>query len=241
MRRVSLILPFLLTRLLFAEPAVAPASKLSHESEASAVLASGNTDARTFALKQSTAYQWDKNKGTFTGSLLYGKSGGIESARKWDLGVRFDRELSEVMGLFLGYQIDGNIFSGFESRHTVDLGGKYYFIRTDETKLSTEAGYRYQAEKLTSQTTNNNHMGRAFLEWTNAWNKQVNSKVGTEFTYNFSTRNDYRINAEPSLSVILTDVLSIKLAYLINFRNLPAVAGKKQLDTLYTTSLVAKL
>jgi putative salt-induced outer membrane protein len=65
--------------------------------------------------------------------------------------------------------------------------------------------------------------------------------VWTEFLYNFSNSTDYRVNAEPSLSVILTDVFSLKLAYLINYRNLPAVAGKKQLDTLYTTSLVAKL
>lgn len=237
MRRISFILPFLLARLVFAE---ATDGKLTHESEASAVLASGNTDAQTFSVKQATAYAWDKNKGTFTGSYLLGKSAGSEIAKRWDLGLRYDREFSDVLGGFLGYQIDSNRFSGFDPRHTLDLGAKYFLIKSDETKLSAEGGYRYQSEKRIDGSSNSFQMGRAYAEWQNNWNKQVSSKLWTEFIYNFTNSTDYRFNIEPSLSVVLTDIFSLKVAYLLNFRNLPALSTLKKWDSLYTTSLVAK-
>lgn len=54
----------------------------------------------------------------------------------------------------------------------------------------------------------------------------------------FSEYRDVLINFEPSLSVMVSNAISVKLALLGRYDGLPA-AGKKHFDYLYTTSLVA--
>ena len=83
-------------------------------------------------------------------------------------------------------------------------------------------------------------MSRLYFEWLSKWSSTVSSKLWAEYLQSYTNTKDYRFNVEPSLSVLLNEVFSVKLSYLVNFRNVPAVEGKKTLDTLYTTSLVAK-
>lgn len=222
------------------------AETLTHESEASVVLASGNSDTQTFSVKQSTGYTWDENTGKFFGSFLLGKSGGADTAKKWDLGIRYDRLLFGSLGAFAGFQLDSNVFAGTELRHTVDLGGKITLLKTDVMEILSEVGYRLTAEKFTadngatSSGELTSHISRIYVAWAVTWNEGVSSNVWVEYLQSFTHTSDSRINLEPSLSVLLSNAFSLKLAYLVNYRNIPAVAGKKQLDTLYTTSLVAK-
>lgn len=221
-------------------------AKLAHESQAGLVLTSGNSDTQTYSAKQETSYHWSENTANLTGSFLIGKASGTTTAKKWDLGVRYDRLIIEALSAFTGYQIDANPFSGTDFRHTFDLGGKYRFLKSDTRALFTEAGYRLTAEKFTldnGATSNGSltsHMSRVYVEWSESWNDSVSSKLWAEYLQSFTNTKDYRFNIEPSVSVLLSQAFSLKVAYLINYRNVPAVAGKKTTDTLYTTSLVAK-
>jgi len=222
-------------------PQVVEGIKLNHESEAGVVLTTGNTDAQTYRAKQTTEAKWDQNIGRFTSSYLYGKSAGTENLRKWDAGLRYERQILKKFGVYVGYTVDGNPFAGLESRQTGDLGGIYYVHETKDMELSTEAGYQLQSERKVTDITVNSHLVRVFLGWKQKWNDSISSQVTAEFLRNFEYSDDYRIHFEPSVSVLLTNVFSIKLGYSVDYRNSPAVAGKQSLDTIYTTSLVARL
>ncbi len=217
------------------------APKWAHESQAGVVLTTGNTDSQTYSFKQTTSYAWTGNLATLNARYLMGKSDGILNARTWSAGLRYERQIWEMLSGFGAYTMDGNTFSGIELRHAFDIGGKYYWYKTDQTVLFNELGYRYTTERLLGPSrTLNSHFGRLYAEWSQNWNKSFSSKVFVEYLPNFSNTDDYQANAEPSLSMILTDIFSVKLAYLMQYRNLPPTAGKKRLDTTYTTSLVAK-
>ncbi len=221
-------------------------ASLAHESEAGVILASGNSETQTYSVKQVTSYDWSENSTKLTGSYLLGKTSGTETAKKWDLGLRYERAFSSHLSAFSSYQVDSLPFAGTQLRHTVDLGAKYSLLKSQEHELGSELGYRLTKESFTTDnglTTNGyltSHMSRFYIEWNAKWSEAVSSKLWSEYLQSYTNTRDYRFNLEPSLSVLLNKVFSIKLAYLVNFRNVPAVAGKKTIDTLYTTSLVAK-
>jgi len=245
MRKICLLGMVLFTCATFAEDS-AKAHKLNHDSEAGVILASGNSETQTYSLKQSTSYAWSDNLTKLTGSYLLGKTSGTETAKKWDLGLRYELGLSGQLSLYSSYQIDSLPFAGTNLRHTIDLGGKYSFFKKEHSDLGCELGYRLTKESFTSDNGKTSlgyltsHMSRLYLEWNQKWNSSVGSKIWGEYLQSYTILEDYRLNLEPSFSVLLNDVFSVKLAYLVNFRNVPAVSGKKKIDTLYTTSLVAK-
>lgn len=240
-----LLIALVVSASLFADEPVPP--KLSHESEASVVLTSGNSDTQTFSAKQETGYSWERNTVALGASFLRGTTAGTETAKRWDIGLRYDRVIYEQLSAFLAYQIDSAPFAGTYLRHTIDLGAKYNFLNTDTTVLLGELGYRVTPETftldngVTTAGSLTSHMSRAFLEWKEKWNPSVSSRLWGEYLQSFTNTSDYRFNIEPSISVFLSQVFSIKTAYLIAFRNVPAVAGKNTSDTTFTTSLVAKL
>lgn len=229
-----------------ADEAPSPAGKLAHESEAGVILTTGNSDTQTYSVKQTTGYEWTGNTVRFTGSYLLGKTSGTETAKKWDLGLRYERALFDSLSAFVGYQLDANPFSGTYLRHTVDVGGKYDLIKSETRVLLSELGYRVTAEKFTtdngatSSGNLTNHMSRLYVEYKEGWTKSFSTKVSAEYLQSYTNTKDYRFNLEPAASMLLSEIFSVKLAYLFTFRNVPAVAGKKQTDTTFTTSLVAK-
>lgn len=221
-------------------------NKLSHDSEAGVIIASGNSETQTYSVKQVTGYDWSQNTAKLSASYLLGKTSGVETAKKWDTGIKYERSLSKHFSVFSSYQIDSLPFAGTDLRHTFDLGGKYTFLKSESQTLDSELGYRLTKENFTNDNGKSSfgyltsHMSRLYIEWASKWSPSLSSKLWGEYLQSYTNTKDYRFNLEPSLSVLLNEVFSIKLAYLVNFRNVPAVQGKKTVDTLYTTSLVAK-
>lgn len=231
---------------IFAADTADSGGKLSHESEAGIILTSGNSDTQTYSVKQETSYAWQGNTVRFTGSYLLGKMSGAETAKKWSLGLRYERTIYENLSAFAGYTLEGDPFAGIWLQNTFDVGGKYDFIKTDSRSVLTELGYRITVEKFTTDNgathsgSATSHMSRLYAEYGEKWTPAVSTKLIAEYLQSYSKTKDYRFNVGPSLSVLLNEVFSVKLSYLLNFRNVPAVAGKKQSDTTFTTSLVAK-
>jgi len=212
-----------------------------HESEASAVLTSGNASNQTYSLAQKTQYVWDSDAIKTQARYLLGKTSGTETARNWAFGGRYERSLSTVLSAYLGYQMDSNIFANLDYRHIGDLGAKYYFLQDKSHTLLSELGYRITDEhQLNPTKTLVSHFVRAYTEWGANWTPTLSSKLYVEYLPNITRSADWQLNSEVSLSVVLSDLLSLKNAYLFLYRNLPAGTGKKQLDTLFTTALVAK-
>jgi len=212
-----------------------------HESEASAVISSGNADNQTYSLTQSTQYLWPDDAVKTKARYLLGKTSGTETARNWAVGARYERSLSAVLSAYLGYQIDSNIFANLDYRHTGDLGSKYTWLSGDAHTLFSELGYRLTKEnQLNPNLELTSHFLRAYTEWVANWTSVLSSKAYVEYLPNLTRSSDWQLNSEVSLGVKMSDVFSLKTGYLFLYRNTPAGVGKKQLDTVFSTALVAK-
>lgn len=212
-----------------------------HESEASAVISAGNADNQTYSLSQKTQYLWAEDAIKTNARYLLGKTSGIETARNWALGARYERALSAHLSAYLGYQLDSNIFANLDYRHTGDIGTKYYFLKNKPHVLFSELGYRLtQENQLNPSQSLTSHFARIYTEWGADWTPTLSSKVYAEYLPNITRSQDWQLNSELSVAVMLNEIFSLKTGYLFLYRNTPAGVGKKQLDSLFTTSLVAK-
>jgi putative salt-induced outer membrane protein len=81
---------------------------------------------------------------------------------------------------------------------------------------------------------------RLYNEFNHKFSETVQYKFWLEYVPNFTQSKDYLVNAEASLTSILTSMFSLKVAYKGMYDNLPAVSGYKNYDYATTTSLVAK-
>ena len=87
----------------------------------------------------------------------------------------------------------------------------------------------------------NIHYARAYFEGAKSIAGSLFAKLWTEFLPDLTDKDNFQLNFEPSLNVIISKYFSLKLGYLGKFDNVPAEAGLKKYDWIYTTALVAKL
>ena len=217
----------------------ADASRFSNELEAGVVLSTGNSNIRAFNLKQANAYEWAGNTLKFDGRYLGSSNSGTENARFLTLGVRYERALSDRFRLFAAETYQSDIFAGYNRRFNTDLGVKYLIVKDTETDWFVEAGYRHIAEELTTGTNNNRSNARLYTEAMHKLQKNISVKLWVEYIQSVENTQDLLLNSEISASVLLTEVFSLKLGYLLRFNNNPLVP-KQRADTTFTTALVAK-
>lgn len=227
----------LLSSTAFAQEQV---TKFTNESEAGLVLTSGNTSQQTYNFKQSNLYQSNANIFKFSGLYLNSVANDVDTSYYWNLALRYERELTDVLGVVAGEKLEQDRFAGYLHRFNTDAGLKYSIFKEDAVKWFVEAGYRYQAEDRRDGSQVRNNQARLYTEYERILGPSVSAKLWFEYMPNFTNSVDYQINTEASVSAILTSLLSLKFAYLLRFDNLPAPGVLKTTDTITTTSLVAK-
>ena len=218
-----------------------------HASELGIVIAGGNTESRTENAKHESKVKWaEKNTVKFGGSYVHSftESDGTESDFEiWEFGARYERLIAGHVSGFIGEKVEGNRDAGFDYKASTDLGLKYEFYKDSKKDyLSSEAGYRFTYEQKVQGTEpplERSHFVRLFLEWGKEWNDKVALKWWVEVLPDVSETENLEINTEPSLTVVLSNILSLKLGYLMKYDNQPAVSGNERIDYLYTTTLVA--
>lgn len=229
------LLGLLLTSSVFAEEV----SALKNESEAGVVVTGGNSQTQAISLKDQTSYTFDKNLFRFDGKFLKASSAGVESAYKWMLGLRYERELSSQFSIFVGQSVEQDKFQSIRQRYNTDVGGKYFFFNDQAFKWFSELGYRFTRTNYETYFLNESYL-RAYSEAERFFNKSVSMKFWFEYLPNLTESKAYKINSELSLSAALSDMFSVKSAYLVRFDNKPASTVSFKTDSTFTTSLVAK-
>lgn len=216
------------------------AAPVTGEAEAGAVIVSGNSESESYAAKAKAIYTYEE-KNIFTGFGRYLKtdSNGVESARNWEAGVRYERQLTDYLGVFSGQKAESDIFNGYIQRDSTDLGFKYSLIKSDEMNWFFEAGYRYQTTLPTAGNTSHDSMGRLFSEFNKSLDKTLSFKYWAEYLPNFTKSDAYLLNTEASFNIMLNSIFSLKLAYLLQYQNVPPISGKYT-TTTSTMNLVAK-
>lgn len=212
----------------------------ANESEVALVTTTGNSETESASAKEKTTYTQEANIYTNTARFLSSKTAGTETARNWDFGLRYERTLSETWGAFVAHLVESDSYSGFVQRNSTDLGGKYMFIKSDTQTWFAEAGVRTSDTYSTFGTHDYSNFGRVYSEYKQTLNESVSFKLWAEYLPNFKTSEAYLANGEASVTSILSQMFSLKVAYLGKYQNVPALAAGKRLDTVFTTSLVAK-
>jgi putative salt-induced outer membrane protein len=223
-----------------ADPVTAISTDGLHDdSEGGIVIVTGNSQAQSYNLLQTNTYGWDSNFVKFFAKYLENSTAGIDTAKYWTVGLRYERELSPRVGVFAGQLVESDPFSGYTQRYSTDVGGKYIIVKEDTMYWNAEAGYRYTIEnRLTAQV--NQSFLRLYTEANRFWTKTFSTKYWLEGLPNLTNSKDYQINTELSASAALNDIFAIKLAYLIKYRNILVGNATVNTDTQYSTSLVAK-
>lgn len=234
MRFCLLIAFFIFSTTVFAEEG------FKNESEAGIVVNNGNSKSQSYNLKQTNHYGWDANEMKFQALYLNVSSLGITSAENWTFSLRYDRVLNPAWSLFVAETASGDRFAGINQKYASDIGAKYLILKDEGFSWSAEGGYRYSEEHRTDKTIHSQHLGRAYTEVVKTIGVASNGKFWIEYLPDLKEAKDYQINTEASISSILTDVFSIKMAYLLKFDNVPAKIGGVKTDTVFTTGLVAK-
>ncbi len=215
-------------------------AQLTNESEAGIASANGNTKTQTYTFKQLNDYKWHRNVVSFKSRYLNAKANGVETARYFMLGLRYEKQLSDHFGLFLGETFEKDKFAGIDKRLITDFGGKYRFIETEMTKFFSELGYRYMHEERLDNSRVYSNYGRVYTEWEHKWNLNFSTKYWAEYLPNFTVNKDWQFNSELSMSAVLSSVFSLKSGILLRYDHAPAPGILYNTDTLFTTALVAK-
>lgn len=227
--------------------------QLSSTNELSIVSTGGNSRVETYNAKTDSQYKMGKRKLRFSGHYTLGLGEPedsednddklVESARNWDARIAYEQEVTLHQSLFSAVQYEGNTFSGFSQRENYDIGLMHTFVDTDKKEFYIQFAYRYTEE----QRTEADEDGKSLFHFNKGNITTELKNILPHYTYgiwaqylpNFTDSEDYQINVEPSLTMILNDLLSLKLAYRGNYDNEPNIEGNERLDWSYTTSLVA--
>lgn len=215
-------------------------NSLHHESEASLVQVTGNTKTESYSAKQKTTYAFDLNSFALAGSYLRTKSFSTETARSWDLSLRYERAISNMWSAFLQHGAESDVYSGYIQRDNSDIGGKYFVIKSEDRNFFAELGYRYIKTYTNMRTSDYTNSGRLYVEYSQLFNETVKGQLWIEYLPNFKESDQYQVNYEPSLSVMLSKVFSLKLSRLVKYQNVPPAGASRKEDARFTTSLVAQ-
>lgn len=231
MKLISLVALILLIPSTFAQ--------FTHQSELGIVVTGGNTELQVYNGKVTNTYTQDKNVYTLGGHYMYGTSFEVENSRNWDINAKYQRDLNDKFGAFVGTVYEGDEFAGIRNRLNGDVGGTYHYKNEDKFSFSTELGYRYRREKSTSNVVLNQSQGRLYMIGKKETKNNFSFQTWLEYLPNFTDSEDWQVNFEPSLNFSFNSNLALKWGYLGKYDNLP-VQGNKKFDFTYVTSLIAK-
>ena len=211
----------------------------TNESTLGVVSAGGNTQTSSISAKQKNEVKWEKNSARAFADFLTASSKGNQSAYSWSLGARYERELSEDFAVYLGQKVDSDKYQNILQRYSSDVGGKYSFNKTEKLIWFSELGYRFSRENYPYGFKNFN-FARIYNEVEGLLSKSMSAKWWIEFLPNLTDSNAYQLNTEASVSATLSEIFSLKLAYLIKYNNTPPTGTVFKTDSVFTTALVAK-
>lgn len=222
-----------------AEPAPEP-NPWAHESEASVITIDGTTSSESYSGKQKTTYSWDKNSLVLAGRYLENKAENAEDIKLWESSLRFEHALSDLWSVYASHGAEANRTAGYIQRDNTDIGTKYLIVKSDTSTWFAEVGYRYIHTYATTRENDYDHAGRLYSEYQAKLTDNVDFKYWVEYLPNFTDRDAYLVNTEPSISLRATEVISVKFSYLLKYQNEPAAPATEYTEKTFTTALVGK-
>jgi putative salt-induced outer membrane protein len=207
----------------------------------------GNTDAESInANLNIQRYDGDwKNEAYF--GALYGKSGNVVSAERWEFREQTSYNITSALFAFGALRFEHDMFDGFVYQGSATAGVGYKLLDTNDTKLTTQVGAgfrRLRNEELDKDAsgavvariygdTVNEAIGVFGLDFTHAFNKTTS--VGNKLLVEAGSSNTL-IHDDIALTVKMSDKLALAAGYGF-IDNTSPPPGVKSLDTIATVNL----
>ena len=227
------------------------------ESEASAIVVSGNLNSQTVGAKTKNTWAFTENDSAIAfGSYIDGKSELVDSTGKvidalsksWTAGIRYERVITkDQFSAFIQHMAEADPYNGiFVQRNSTDIGAKYSIIKSETLNWFAELGYRYSdifkgrrvVNNVAKEDTYSTNYIRGYTEVNDKFNANVSGKLSFEYLQDTKESDQSLWNAEASLSVVMTSMFSLKTAYL-NKHNQGTPSPEKKDTATWTTALVA--
>ena len=197
--------------------------------------ASGNTQSTTFVARLGLAREDERWKHAVGASFQYGKSDGVENARRYELFGSSGYRLGERSYVLGSLRNERDRFSGDEYQWTAGIGYGYEAIKSDETQLTFEVGPGYRWSKLQDLRVHNNEaVFRGAMQFAHRFNDTTSFydnllvEAGQENTF---------LRNELGLEVKMSNALALKAGLEVR-HNTEVPPGSEKTDTLTTVNLV---
>ncbi|UCF31493.1 MAG: DUF481 domain-containing protein [bacterium] len=215
--------------------------RVSDQAELSYVETTGNTETVSLAAKNVLKYTFsEKLLGTWSLGALLVETDDVTTAEQYSTRVRLDYVLSDRLYSFADAGWFQDEPAGVSSRVDVGAGAGYWFLTGPEHKLQGEAGLTQTTEEFTDGTDNDFLGGRLFGKYAYSFREKNELSQSLEYLLDFDDTDNYAVNSETAFTSVMTDVLSLKTSYVINFDNEPP-PGSEDTDTKLSVTLVVNL
>jgi putative salt-induced outer membrane protein len=178
---------------------------------------------------------------------LYGKSGGIVSAERWEARGQSNYTVSGNLFAFGGLRYEHDLFDGFQYQASVTAGMGYKFIDTVDTKLSGQVGAGYRRLRPEDIIKNadgvvidrilhdasGEAIGTAGVDFSHAFTKTTT--LTNKFLMETGSANTL-LHDDIAVSAKMTDKLALSVGYGVTDNTHPPGTLKK-LDTVTTVNL----
>ncbi len=232
---------------------------------AGGMLSTGNTQTQALTLNSTMDLRRGMNGfgaallGNYGNSKLVGQDAKT-TAENFQARVRYDRYLTERLGLFLQLTERYDRFQGLASRTNIDPGVKYIFWLRDKSAFWGELGYDYMHDIRTPtgqraldadgnkdysaprlDKTLDDHSARAFVGFRHAFNSEVTFSTGLEYLQSMvktelASQNS-RLNVDATLAAKLYGGIAAGIGFTARYDKNP-LPGRSNLDTATTLSLI---
>lgn len=221
-------------------------TKWSHESEVSVVTIRGNANSDTASMKQSTKYSQEKNSLTLSAAYTKVDTNQTTTAKSSNIGLRYDHFINVRTSGFLSHEVYSDKFAGYTQEDRSTLGLSYQVLKKESQSWSFELGYVHSYFNYVGPTNESVNSLQVSTDYLKNINKNVTTGVKVKYRNAFSDAKDtniplYWLDSEWNLTVVMSEVFSLKLAYENKYQNYALKAPlQKTTDTKFTTALVAK-
>ncbi len=233
-----------------APPPPPPQNVWTGKGQAGYTSSQGNTDAKSANAALDASYLDGAFQHLFHLGGLYGQSGNVVSAERWDTAWQTNYDFTKSAYTFGGLRYERDKFSGFQYQASGTLGVGYKFFDTDTLKLSAQIGVGYRElrpEDLIYSATGNgqviarilepsqgNAVGTAGVTYSQVLTKTttLSDKLLVE-----SGADDTTVHNTLALAVKISTKLALSVGYNIQHNTNPPGILKKT-DTLETLNLV---
>lgn len=216
-------------------PSPETAPKWESSASAGFTLTQGNSDTILFTAQVLSQKKWDEHEIRLGADATYGENENVKSADGAHAFGQYNRLFTERAFGYVRLDALHDAIADVEYRVLLSPGAGYYFIKSETTALSAEAGPGFVYEKQGGETTGY-ITARLAERLEHKFNDNVRLWQSVEFLPQVDDLNNFLLNAEIGVEAKLTEKFSIKVFAVDNYDNEPA-EGRKSNDIKVVTAL----